>query len=113
MSSFTSQDQLSINTIRALAADVVGKANSGHPGMCIPASNSLELSSFALCIFQELPWAWPPLPTSSSLGSTHYARLGQLANGDLHPRFFNANPKNSKWFNRDRFVLSNGCVAIP
>jgi len=23
-------------------------------------------------------------------------------------RFFNANPKSSKWFNRDRFVLSNG-----
>lgn len=22
--------------------------------------------------------------------------------------FLNANPKNSKWFNRDRFVLSNG-----
>lgn len=26
----------------------------------------------------------------------------------LFSRFFNANPKNSKWFNRDRFVLSNG-----
>ena len=25
-----------------------------------------------------------------------------------HFSFFNANPKNSKWFNRDRFVLSNG-----
>ncbi|KAF8201481.1 transketolase [Pholiota molesta] len=24
--------------------------------------------------------------------------------------FLNANPKNSKWFNRDRFVLSNGCA---
>ena len=24
--------------------------------------------------------------------------------------FLNANPKNSKWFNRDRFVLSNGFV---
>ncbi len=24
--------------------------------------------------------------------------------------FFKANPKNSKWFNRDRFVLSNGYV---
>ncbi|KAH9934907.1 transketolase [Fomitopsis serialis] len=28
----------------------------------------------------------------------------------LFSRFFNANPKNSKWFNRDRFVLSNGCA---
>jgi transketolase len=26
----------------------------------------------------------------------------------LFTRFFNANPKDSKWFNRDRFVLSNG-----
>ncbi|CAE6479984.1 unnamed protein product [Rhizoctonia solani] len=26
----------------------------------------------------------------------------------LFSRFFKANPKNSKWFNRDRFVLSNG-----
>lgn len=26
----------------------------------------------------------------------------------LFSRFFNANPKDSKWFNRDRFVLSNG-----
>ncbi|KAG9123058.1 Transketolase [Ceratobasidium sp. 392] len=26
----------------------------------------------------------------------------------LFSRFVNANPKNSKWFNRDRFVLSNG-----
>ncbi|RDX48384.1 transketolase [Lentinus brumalis] len=26
----------------------------------------------------------------------------------LFTRFFKANPKNSKWFNRDRFVLSNG-----
>ncbi|KAJ1805390.1 Transketolase, partial [Coemansia sp. RSA 2598] len=26
----------------------------------------------------------------------------------LFTRFINANPKNSKWINRDRFVLSNG-----
>ncbi|KAF9448358.1 transketolase [Macrolepiota fuliginosa MF-IS2] len=26
----------------------------------------------------------------------------------LFSRFINANPKNSKWFNRDRFILSNG-----
>jgi len=30
----------------------------------------------------------------------------------LGTRFFNANPKNSKWFNRDRFVLSNGYVLL-
>ena len=34
MSKFAPQssDEISIATIRALAADVVGKANSGHPG---------------------------------------------------------------------------------
>lgn len=26
----------------------------------------------------------------------------------LWSRFLNNNPKNSKWYNRDRFVLSNG-----
>ena len=31
----------------------------------------------------------------------------------IAPRFFNTNPKNSKWYNRDRFVLSNGCVHFP
>ena len=34
MSQFVPQpsDEIAIATIRALAADVVGKANSGHPG---------------------------------------------------------------------------------
>ncbi|KAI0713223.1 transketolase [Earliella scabrosa] len=71
MSKFAPQsaDDISIATIRALAADVVGKANSGHPGA---------------------PMGMAPV--------SHV----------LFTRFFNANPKNSKWFNRDRFVLSNG-----
>ncbi|KAJ6623427.1 transketolase [Mycena sp. CBHHK59/15] len=30
----------------------------------------------------------------------------------LFSRFVNANPKNSKWFNRDRFVLSNGHACV-
>ncbi|EGN96012.1 hypothetical protein SERLA73DRAFT_112066 [Serpula lacrymans var. lacrymans S7.3] len=73
MSSFTPEptDDLSIATIRTLAADVVGKANSGHPG--------------------------------APMGMAPAAHV-------LFTRFFNANPKSSKWFNRDRFVLSNGCV---
>ncbi|KAI0721538.1 transketolase [Cerioporus squamosus] len=73
MSKFTPQstDDISIATIRALAADVVGKANSGHPG--------------------------------APMGMAPVAHV-------LFTRFFNANPKNSKWFNRDRFVLSNGCA---
>ncbi|KZT11498.1 transketolase [Laetiporus sulphureus 93-53] len=62
-------DDICIATIRALAADVVGKANSGHPG--------------------------------APMGMAPVAHV-------LYSRFFNANPKDSKWYNRDRFVLSNG-----
>ncbi|KAF8841178.1 transketolase [Paxillus ammoniavirescens] len=71
MSSFTPDpaDATCIATIRTLAADVVGKANSGHPG--------------------------------APMGMAPVAHV-------LFTRFFNANPKSSKWFNRDRFVLSNG-----
>ncbi|KAI0312738.1 transketolase [Amylostereum chailletii] len=71
MPSFTPNpaDTASIATIRTLAADVVGKANSGHPG--------------------------------APMGMAPVAHV-------LFTRFFNANPKSSKWFNRDRFVLSNG-----
>ncbi|KAI0262899.1 transketolase [Gloeopeniophorella convolvens] len=64
-------DATSIAAIRALAADVVGKANSGHPG--------------------------------APMGMAPVTQV-------LFTRFFNANPKSSKWFNRDRFVLSNGCA---
>ncbi|KAJ3513224.1 hypothetical protein NLJ89_g3064 [Agrocybe chaxingu] len=71
MSSFAAHpaDDVSIATIRTLAVDTVGKANSGHPG--------------------------------APLGMAPVAHV-------LFSRFLNANPKNSKWFNRDRFVLSNG-----
>ncbi|KJA27448.1 hypothetical protein HYPSUDRAFT_83775 [Hypholoma sublateritium FD-334 SS-4] len=71
MSSFVTHpaDNTAIATIRTLAADVVGKANSGHPG--------------------------------APMGMAPVAHV-------LFSRFVNANPKNSKWFNRDRFVLSNG-----
>ncbi|KAF8655866.1 hypothetical protein AX16_002949, partial [Volvariella volvacea WC 439] len=71
MSSFTPHpaDSVAIATIRTLAADVVGKANSGHPG--------------------------------APMGMAPVAHV-------LFSRFLNANPANSKWFNRDRFVLSNG-----
>ncbi|KIJ25679.1 hypothetical protein M422DRAFT_273354 [Sphaerobolus stellatus SS14] len=66
-------DEFAINTIRTLAADVVAKSNSGHPG--------------------------------APMGMAPVAHV-------LFTRFFKANPKSSKWFNRDRFVLSNGhgCV---
>ncbi|KAJ1985503.1 Transketolase [Dimargaris cristalligena] len=62
-------DSLAVNTIRTLAADVVQKANSGHPG--------------------------------APMGCAPMAHV-------LFSRFINANPKNSQWYNRDRFVLSNG-----
>ncbi|KAJ7285638.1 transketolase [Mycena rebaudengoi] len=73
--SFTPQasDSTSIATIRTLAADVVAKSNSGHPG--------------------------------APMGMAPAAHV-------LFSRFVNANPKNSKWFNRDRFVLSNGHACV-
>ena len=64
-----------INTIRALAADMVQKANSGHPGApmgCAPMAHLLWSSA-----------------SSGGSGRNHSA-------------------KNPKWWNRDRFVLSNG-----
>ncbi|KAJ3572489.1 hypothetical protein NP233_g3040 [Leucocoprinus birnbaumii] len=67
--SFNKADDVAIATIRTLAVDTVGKANSGHPG--------------------------------APMGMAPVAHV-------LFSRFLNANPKNSKWFNRDRFVLSNG-----
>eukprot|EP00160_Parvularia_atlantis_P014991 Unigene4063_Nuclearia_a/m.12338 Unigene4063_Nuclearia_a/g.12338 ORF Unigene4063_Nuclearia_a/g.12338 Unigene4063_Nuclearia_a/m.12338 type:complete len:693 (+) Unigene4063_Nuclearia_a:119-2197(+) len=60
---------LAINTVRCLAADMVQKANSGHPGApmgCAPMAHVL--------------WS----------------------------KFITADPSDSQWFNRDRFVLSNG-----
>ncbi|KAJ7694158.1 Transketolase, thiamine diphosphate binding domain-containing protein [Mycena rosella] len=71
--SFVPQDATSIATIRTLAADIVAKSNSGHPG--------------------------------APMGMAPAAHV-------LFSRFVNANPKNSKWFNRDRFVLSNGHACV-
>ncbi|KAJ7046571.1 transketolase [Mycena alexandri] len=68
-----SSDDTAIATIRTLAADVVAKSNSGHPG--------------------------------APMGMAPVAHI-------LFSRFVNANPKNSKWFNRDRFVLSNGHACV-
>ncbi len=62
-------DNLCVNTIRVLSADMVEKAKSGHPGMPLGAA----------------PMAYT-----------------------LWDRFLRHNPKNPKWFNRDRFILSAG-----
>jgi transketolase len=62
-----------VATIRTLSADVVQKANSGHPGMPI------GMAAIAYTLWSQ---------------------------------YYHNAPKNSKWINRDRFVLSNGhgCV---
>ena len=114
MSKFAPQsaDEISIATIRALAADVVGKANSGHPGACPPSS---PLRSGKWSDVRSL------LRCSHGHGTRRARPLYQvrcpifLVPWDVQynsgSRFFNANPKSSKWFNRDRFVLSNGYVV--
>lgn len=66
---FTEIDQKAVDTIRVLAADVVGRANSGHPGA------PMGLAPLAHVLWQYV---------------------------------MKFNPKNPYWFNRDRFVLSNG-----
>jgi transketolase len=63
------EEQELVNTIRILAADMVEKANSGHPG--------------------------------APMGCAPIAHL-------LYGSIMNFSPKDPKWFNRDRFVLSNG-----
>ncbi|ROV88944.1 hypothetical protein VPNG_10194 [Cytospora leucostoma] len=70
---YTKTDELTINTIRVLAADATFHANSGHPG--------------------------------APMGMAPVAHV-------LFNKFLRFNPKNPKWLNRDRFVLSNGhgCV---
>lgn len=62
-------DQLTINTIRMLAAETVEKAKSGHPGLPLGAA----------------PMAYT-----------------------LWSKIMKHNPKNPKWINRDRFILSAG-----
>lgn len=62
-------EQLIINTVRSLSAEMVLKANSGHQGTPIGAA----------------PMAFT-----------------------LYNDVMKHNPKNSKWFNRDRFILSAG-----
>lgn len=51
-------DQLSINTLRVLAADIVQKANSGHPGApmgCAPMAHVL-FSRFIKCSPASPKW---------------------------------------------------------
>ncbi len=59
----------SVNAIRTLAIDMIEKANSGHPGICMGAAPMMET------LFSDK---------------------------------LNISSNNSKWFNRDRFVLAAG-----
>ncbi len=63
------RDQLAVDTIRFLAADMVEQAQSGHPGMPMGAA----------------PMAWA-----------------------LFSRHLKHDPRDSRWADRDRFVLSAG-----
>ncbi|ORY27789.1 Transketolase, thiamine diphosphate binding domain-domain-containing protein [Naematelia encephala] len=69
----SNNDLIAVNTIRTLAADVVSKSNSGHPG--------------------------------APMGMAPAAHV-------LWTRHLNFSSKNPKWYNRDRFVLSNGHACV-
>ncbi len=58
-----------LNAIRTLSIDMIEKANSGHPGICMGAAPMME---------------------------------------SLFAHKLNISSNNSKWFNRDRFVLAAG-----
>lgn len=106
MSSFAPQqsDDAAVATIRTLAADVVGKANSGHPGTPLRAPRRPPRTDNPI---QARPWAWPLRPMCCSRG-TPPSGLEASSTLTYLSSFFNTNPKSSKWYNRDRFVLSNG-----
>ncbi len=70
------------NAIRALAMDAVQRANSGHPGA------PMGMAEMAVAL-------WAPAST------------GGLPAGHLK-----YNPGNPQWFDRDRFVLSNGHASM-
>ena len=77
-----SVDDIAVNTIRTLAADVVGKANSGHPVSKHrrPLLNSLAASPLPTIqvAFSDAPildfrvpqWEWLRRPTSCSQGAS-------------------------------------------
>ena len=70
------------NAIRALAMDAVQQANSGHPGA------PMGMADMAVAL-------WVPQAIDGGVGK-----------GLKH------NPANPHWFDRDRFVLSNGHASL-
>ena len=86
-----------VNTVRVLSADVVERANSGHPGApmgCAPIAHVL-FSRVMRYDAKDPKWvrARPHLRVSARV---------------LARRTLNAPPSALAQFNRDRFVLSNG-----
>lgn len=79
MSGFAPQssDAAAVATIRTLAADVVGKANSGHPG-AYACLNDDEITLSSPAYMQVHPWAWLPPLTSSSRGMLCFWHRGSL-----------------------------------
>ena len=74
--------QTMANAIRALAMDAVQQANSGHPGA------PMGMADMAVAL-------WGPRAADGVPG-------GHLKH----------NPRNPHWFDRDRFVLSNGHASM-
>ncbi len=70
------------NAIRALAMDAVQQANSGHPGA------PMGMADMAVAL-------WGPKTAA-----------------DLPAGILKHNPGNPNWFDRDRFVLSNGHASM-
>ena len=111
MSKFTSNtsDDVAIATIRTLAVDVVGKANSGHPGLSTIFIIQILIKLYE---FRCTSGYGPRLSCSFFAVCSNFLVINRYCiKPYFNTRFLNANPKNSKWFNRDRFVLSNGLAA--
>jgi hypothetical protein len=51
--------QKSIDTVRVLCADMVQKANSGHPGLAAAVVRILSEKWMTNACFAELPWDAP------------------------------------------------------
>ena len=75
--------QMMANAIRALAMDAVQQANSGHPGA------PMGMADMAVGL-------WGHSATA----------------GDALPGHLKHSPHNPDWFDRDRFVLSNGHASM-
>ena len=89
-------DTLCVNNIRALSADVVQGAKSGHPGApmgCAP------VRSFIFTFFRERT-----MRTNTKI----HTQMAHVLFGEV----MKFDSSDAKWINRDRFVLSNGHASL-